>query len=288
MTRPLPSPSPSTTAMDRSLCSDGFCKPSSMTIALAPSAIASRAPAGRSRETMAGAIRAREGAARRRRRAAPWRPGSTRTGPAGARHSRGRERTGARPPRSASCASARAVGVLPAPPAVKLPTQITGTPARSPARAHAPRRDGAVERRSTGVSRRAGNGTASARPRRRAPASAPRLELHLSDEGLDRLHGAVDRARRARATVSAACLRHVARQGRDPTEARASGARQRRARRGTASAPPAAIERVVDVARSCGRAARAGWRAPSFAGSIGLWPPCGTSEPPMKTRGARR
>ena len=56
-TRPLPMPRlPSTTTIDRSLISEGFWNPSSMTITLAPTA--SMAPATRSRATIVGASRA--------------------------------------------------------------------------------------------------------------------------------------------------------------------------------------------------------------------------------------
>ena len=133
-TRPLPRPAaPSTTASARSFASEGFCSPSSITITLAPPSAARRAPAARSRDTI-GRRRAGEeqglvadirGAGARPRPAA---------GPAGARHSRGSGRRGSRPPAAAGAAAASAVGVLPAPPTVRLPTQITGTGARAPER----------------------------------------------------------------------------------------------------------------------------------------------------------
>ena len=49
---------PSTTRTEKSFCSDGFWKPSSMTMTLAPAGRAAAAPATRSRATMVGATSA--------------------------------------------------------------------------------------------------------------------------------------------------------------------------------------------------------------------------------------
>ena len=78
------------------------------------------------------ARRARAAAARRRRRprdAATDRPAPGRRA---ARHSRGSGKPASRRRPRACCATAIAVGVLPAPPTVGLPMQITGTPACAP------------------------------------------------------------------------------------------------------------------------------------------------------------
>ena len=144
----------------RSLRSDGFCRPSSMTMTLAPLAAARRAPASRSRATTVGAHAGEEQrlvadigrAVPCQRRPEPGR----RAG----RHSRALRKAGAAPSSRSTRASASAVGVLPAPPAVKLPTQITGS-RRAFARApHPPRRDRAVERAAGRSSARSARSTA--------------------------------------------------------------------------------------------------------------------------------
>ena len=112
-TLPLPMPRrPSTTRIERSLCSPGFWKPSSITIEPAPAARAASAPAARSRATMVGANRASSSGSSPTS-AARCRAGSTRTGPgeraaiAAAEHERpasGRRPESAPPrSRSASC-----------------------------------------------------------------------------------------------------------------------------------------------------------------------------------------
>ena len=75
MTRPLPMPRrASTTSTAKSLASDGFWKPSSMTMTLAPAATAAARPPTRSRATMVGATRAsRSGSSPTSARAMPRR-----------------------------------------------------------------------------------------------------------------------------------------------------------------------------------------------------------------------
>ncbi len=115
--------------------------------------------------------RARAGAARRRRRrAVAGRVDQNRPGEAAA-IAAGEEERALAQPRSASRAMASAVGVLPAPPAVKLPTQITGTrralARRAACAAPRPRRRRSRSRRAAAARR----GTARRAARRRAPAS---------------------------------------------------------------------------------------------------------------------
>ena len=115
---------PSTTTIDRSFASDGFWKPSSMTMTSAPAARAACAPATRSRATMVGATRASSSgssptsAARCALRIDPHRAGEP-PAIAAAEHERPLAGLAA-----ACCATAIAVGVLPAPPTVRLPTQM--------------------------------------------------------------------------------------------------------------------------------------------------------------------
>ena len=81
-TEPLPTPRrPSTTTIDRSFCSDGFWKPSSMMTMSAPAARAASAPATRSRATITGADRASSNGSSPTS-AARCLAGSTRRGPA--------------------------------------------------------------------------------------------------------------------------------------------------------------------------------------------------------------
>ena len=134
-------------ASDRSLASDGFWKPSSITMTSAPAARAAARAGDAVARDDGRRERAPAAAARRRRRPRDAQRGSTRTGPASAAAiaAAEHERAARRPPAS-SCATAIAVGVLPAPPTVRLPMQITGTPACAPGSRHAPRRDRAVDR----------------------------------------------------------------------------------------------------------------------------------------------
>ena len=128
MQRPLPNPAPASTARsDRSLASPGFWNPSSSTIASAPAATAARAPDARSAETQTGAKAASSSGSSPVTAASSDR--ETRCGgPLPAVPPWPRVTQWAATPSSASaCSTAMAVGVLPAPPAVRLPMQITGT-----------------------------------------------------------------------------------------------------------------------------------------------------------------
>ena len=137
---PLPKPrAASTTTIDRSLATPGFWNPSSSRIARAPAATAARAPAARSRAIQVGPKAARSSGSSPTS-AAVWRRGSTRTGPS-SRPPYPRETTWAAMPRLARHWYRKiAVGVLPVPPALRLPMQITGTPGRSPGPPRASRR----------------------------------------------------------------------------------------------------------------------------------------------------
>ena len=191
----------------------GFWRPSSMTTTVAPWPDASLTPpAGPA--TRWSAPNGRGGAVRRplRRPCGGRRPGSVRRE---FRRSRAGE-SRLSPMARSMPASARAVGVLPAPPAVKLPMQITGRSDVCRAGASSalrPRRRGGRPGRAAG--RRAKVGAATRRP---APASEARSELHLDDEGFDRLERALDRAAERLHGVAGG-PRHFPGQGRDSTGA---------------------------------------------------------------------
>ena len=92
--------SPSITRIERSLASDGFCKPSSITMTLGARVAARSARPRRGHARRSSARRARAAAARRRHHGA-CAPASTTTDRRAGRHSRGSERTAARPRRAA-------------------------------------------------------------------------------------------------------------------------------------------------------------------------------------------
>ena len=103
--------------------------PSSRTIAPAPDSTAARAPAARSRAIQVGAAAASNSGSSPTARAS-WRPGSTCNGPRSRPPWPRLSRCGRRPRAVNRLAMAIATGVLPAPPATRLPTQTTGTGAR--------------------------------------------------------------------------------------------------------------------------------------------------------------
>ena len=130
--------------------------------------------------------------------AAPDRPAPARRA---RRHSRGSGRTAVGRPPASICATAIAVGVLPAPPTVRLPTQMTGTPARAPGRAMRQRRDRAVDRgerrQQAGAPARPG---ATRTPAHASPSSPLQPELH--QVGIERRHRALERAGQRRPSPS--------------------------------------------------------------------------------------
>ena len=102
-----------------------FWWPSSITMTLGALLSASLAPAARSRATMVGAMRASSSAS------SPTSGGAVAASPAAARFAAaiaaGEEKDVLAARAAASSAIAIATGVLPLPPAVRLPTQITGS-----------------------------------------------------------------------------------------------------------------------------------------------------------------
>ena len=131
ISQPLPMPKlPSKTPMVMLCAREGFCMPSSIRITscVPPSAIM-RAPRARSRETRTSRPSAGISGSSPQV-AASWMVGSTQTGPVALPPWPRERRAGARP-RATSWSNSQATnGVLPAPPAVRFPTQITGTGAR--------------------------------------------------------------------------------------------------------------------------------------------------------------
>ena len=111
--------------MIRSLASAEFCIPSSSNSTSAPSATAARPPAMRSRATHVGA-KAASNSGSSPTAEALWRRASTRFGPVSVPPKPRVKICGSRPKACKRVTSSITVGVLPVPPMLMLPTQITG------------------------------------------------------------------------------------------------------------------------------------------------------------------
>ena len=281
-------------ASARSFVRLGFCSPSSITMTSAPCATQGAPRPTRSRDTTVGPA-GRGAAARRRPPRPPWRAGSTTTGPAqAAAVAAGDRKAGARPSSRSRAATAIARGRLagPAEGEVAQAQDRAARPRAGPV--HAPGRErpvGAPERRQQARGR-----MVRARPESRRPHQARasgrtgqprwrRCELHLRDEGVEHRERARHRALEGREGVLSG-PRHRGEAGRRrpggrrrsrPARRRRRPRRRRRRDRGPG--------RPRRNSRCGGRAAP---RVSRRTGSIGFWPPCGTSEPPRNTRGLRR